>query len=76
MSLAQLSEWCSDRFGRHPVARELTPRLFDIPWVVMDAGLAQETWKWEPASPLSSILDEIAQHAEQNPAWLEISAAL
>ncbi len=76
MSLAQLSEWCSDRFGRHPVASELTPRLFDIPWVVMDAGLAQETWKWEPASPLSSILDEIAQHAEQNPAWLEISAAL
>jgi CDP-paratose 2-epimerase len=55
---------------------ELTPRLFDIPWVVMDAGLAQEAWKWEPASPLSSILDEIAQHAEQNPAWLEISAAL
>ena len=76
MSLAQLSEWCSDRFGRHPVASELTPRLFDIPWAVMDAGLAQETWKWEPASPLSSILDEIAQHAEQNPAWLEISAAL
>jgi len=25
MSLAQLSEWCSDRFGRHPVASELTP---------------------------------------------------
>ncbi|MFZ3374523.1 MAG: NAD-dependent epimerase/dehydratase family protein, partial [Chthoniobacterales bacterium] len=32
-SLAQLSDWCAERFGRREVARDSTPRPFDIPWM-------------------------------------------
>lgn len=76
MSLAQLSKWCAERFGAHQVASDLEPRAFDIPWLVMDSRLAKENWAWQPAKPLPVILEEIAQHAEANPHWLEMSAAL
>ena len=76
MSLAQLSNWCAKRFGEHKVTTDLEPRPFDIPWLVMDATLAAKEWNWKPQTPLESILDEIAAHAEANPNWLQISAAL
>ena len=38
MSLAQLSAWCAARFGARPVAADLTPRRWDVPWVVMDSS--------------------------------------
>jgi CDP-paratose 2-epimerase len=75
MSLAQLSRWCEARFGPHQIAAETTPRPFDIPWLVMDSHLARKTWGWEPAITLEAILQEIAQHAEAHPNWLEISSA-
>jgi CDP-paratose 2-epimerase len=75
MSLARLSQWCEARFGAHQVAAETTPRPFDIPWLVMDSHLARKTWGWQPAISLEAILQEIAQHAEAHPNWLQISAA-
>jgi CDP-paratose 2-epimerase len=76
MSLAQLNKWCEARFGAHPVATEPEPRPFDVPWLVMDAGLAAKAWAWRPTIGLEAILEEIARHAEAHPNWLEISAAL
>lgn len=75
MSLAQLTGWCDARFGPHNVSGVAKPRPFDIPWMVLDSSLATRTWKWWPKTSLPQVLDEIARHAEQNPNWLEISAA-
>jgi CDP-paratose 2-epimerase len=75
-SLAQLSKWCAERFGPHPVASDPAPRPFDVPWLVMDSRLAEETWSWRPTMALEAILEEIADHAEAHPNWLEVSAAL
>ncbi|MDD5350703.1 MAG: NAD-dependent epimerase/dehydratase family protein [Chthoniobacteraceae bacterium] len=74
MSLAQLSNWCADRFGRHEVAANPAPRRFDIPWMVLDSTLAAKTLDWRPERSLESILAEIAAHAHAHPDWLEISA--
>ena len=76
MSLKQLSNWCHQRFGAHPVIADGTPRLFDIAWIVLDSARAQKIWDWRPALGTPAILEEIAQHAEQNPGWLDLSAPL
>ena len=76
MSLAQLSEWCSKRFLRHSIGKDLRPRPFDIPWLVMDTTLALQHWGWRPQTSLDAILEEIAIHSEANPNWLKLSAAL
>ena len=76
-SLAEVTAWCEQRFGfRHSIAADPTPRLFDIPWVVMDSSLAAATWNWRPSRSLQWILEEIAAHAEQHPEWLQKSAPL
>ena len=74
MSLAQLSAWCARRFGPHAVARDGAVRRYDLPWVVMDAALARQAWGWQPQTTLPEILEEIARHAEANPAWLDLVA--
>jgi len=76
MSLRQLSAWCEGRFGPHDVSTDPMPRQFDIPWMVLDPSLAKRTWGWEPITSLTAILEEVAVHAEQNPAWLDLSAPL
>ena len=75
MSLAQLTDWCDTRFGKHAVASDAAPRPFDIPWMVLDSSLAEKSWNWSPKALLPQVLDEIARHAEQNPDWLEISTS-
>ncbi|HEY2952022.1 MAG TPA: NAD-dependent epimerase/dehydratase family protein [Verrucomicrobiae bacterium] len=75
MSLAQLSDWCAARFGRHEVQPDLAPRPFDIPWLVLDSALARAQWGWQPQTSLEMILAEIAVHAEKHPDWLDLSAA-
>jgi CDP-paratose 2-epimerase len=75
MSLRQLTAWCDKRFGNHPVAQDLTPRPYDIPWVVMDSNATIRTFDWTPQWSLEAILDEIATHAGQHPHWLELSGA-
>jgi CDP-paratose 2-epimerase len=42
--------------------------------MVLDSTLAKKTWGWKPATPIGSILEEIALHAETHPDWLDISA--
>lgn len=73
ISLAQLSAWCDRRFGPHAPTADTRPRPYDIPWVVMDSADAARDFGWRIQFPLQSILDEIAQHAERDPAWLEKS---
>ena len=76
MSLLQLTEWCADRFGPHPVGADPAPRPFDIPWIVLDSSKAGRLWGWRPRTPHQSILEEIAVHAGAHPDWLELSASL
>jgi len=73
MSLAQLSAWCAERFGSREIAADPSPRPFDVPWLVLDSGLAAQTWDWRPATPLLALLDEIAAHAGAHPDWLALS---
>ena len=62
MSLAQLSAWCRDRFGAaRGLVRPGEPRRFDVPWIVLDAGLAASgrgAGRREPR--IDAILEEIA----------------
>ncbi|MBK8478302.1 MAG: NAD-dependent epimerase/dehydratase family protein [Opitutaceae bacterium] len=74
ISLRQLTAWCDGRFGAHPVASEPQPRPFDIPWMVLDATQAATVWDWRPQTPLLTVLEEIAVHAQQNPGWLDLSS--
>lgn len=74
MSLRQLSDWCEKRLGRHEVAQDGTARPFDIPWIVLDHAKAARIWHWQPVTPTSTLLEEIARHAEQHPDWLDLSA--
>lgn len=72
MSLRQLSDWCTDKFGPHHVESDLTPRPFDIPWIVLDSSAAKVAWNWTPLTPRDKILEEIADHAQRNPSWLDM----
>jgi CDP-paratose 2-epimerase len=73
MSLLELSDWCTQRFGPHDVASDSQERRFDIPWLVLNSARAHRIWDWKPRRSLSSILDEIADHAERNPDWLDVT---
>ena len=73
MSLAQLTAWCDARFGAHPVEADAHERAYDIPWVVMDSSASERHFGWQVDTPISTVLDEIAVHAENNPDWLERS---
>jgi len=72
-SLAELSDWCCLRFGKHETGSVSEIRRFDIPWLIMDSSLAEKTWGWRPETSLEDIFNEIAHHAEEHPGWLEIS---
>ncbi|HEX3355551.1 MAG TPA: NAD-dependent epimerase/dehydratase family protein [Tepidisphaeraceae bacterium] len=73
MSLAQLSEWCGNRFGQHSVQAVNENRRWDAPWIVMDSSAVSEEYHWQPEVKLSRILNEIAEHHAQNPRFIEIS---
>lgn len=75
ISLKNLSDWASERLGAHTVSPDPSGRPFDIPWVVMDHGLASKVWGWAPQVSLESILEEIALHAESNPDWLDLASS-
>ncbi|HUJ11308.1 MAG TPA: NAD-dependent epimerase/dehydratase family protein [Verrucomicrobiae bacterium] len=76
ISLARLTAWCSQHFGEHRVSSDPTPRPFDIPWFVTDSSQAAETFNWQPRRTLTSILDEIAEHARDNPSWLDMTSSV
>ena len=70
MSLAQLTSWADDRFGKHEPTPDLRPRPFDAPWIVMDCHRANAELGWRPKRGIESILNEIADHVAANPDWL------
>ena len=72
-SLAQLTDWCDDRFGKHAIAVDAKPRPYDLPWVVLNATLAKSSWNWSPEWSRERIFEEIASFAEKHPEWLELS---
>lgn len=74
-SLAQLSAWCRDRLGDHPVERQLEERQFDLPWMVLDASRASVVWHWSPERTTDEILEEILEHGRQHPDWLDVSGS-
>ncbi len=74
-SLLEMSNWCEDRFGSHNVTNDLSPRPFDTPWLVLDSGQAQQEWNWQPKTSFENIIEEIAQHAETTPNWLDLSTS-
>jgi CDP-paratose 2-epimerase len=76
MSLAQLTDWCNDRFGKHEPAPDERPRPFDIPWVIMNNLRVTNEFGWNPRRSLASILEEIGAHVSENPDWLERSGAV
>ena len=75
MSLAQLSDWCGARFGSHPIGTHSESRPVDVPWLILDSRSAGQEWSWKIETPLNSILEEIAAHADEHPEWLKVSGA-
>jgi CDP-paratose 2-epimerase len=75
MSLAQLSEWCSHQFGAREVDTDPKTRPFDIPWIVLDCARAERDLGWRVETPIQQVLQEIAEHAKNNPDWLELSGS-
>ena len=75
MSLAKLSAWCAKRFGPREISADPVTRPFDIPWLVLDSARAWQEWSWKVDTPIESVLEEIAGHAEAHPEWLELSAS-
>jgi CDP-paratose 2-epimerase len=73
MSLAQLSDWCAERFQPMEIPSQPAARPFDLPWVVLDSSLAADQWNWTPRTPIATVLEEIAAHAESHPTWLSHS---
>lgn len=74
-SLRQCSEWCTSRFGNHPVSSRAEPRRYDVPWLVLDSAAAATHWGWSPATSRAATFEEIAVFAEQHPEWLDVSQA-
>jgi len=73
MSLAQLSRWCTDRWGHREVGSVTASRPYDLPWVVLDRSLALDAWKWKPAISVQEILTEIADFADTQSDWIGFS---
>ncbi len=72
-SLAQLTQWCTERWGAAEVSSDTTPRPFDLPWVVLDHSLATALWNWQPQTTTEQILREIAAYADATPNWIAAS---
>jgi CDP-paratose 2-epimerase len=74
ISLAQLTAWCDRRFAPYAPMADPNPRPYDIPWVVMDSHDAERDFAWRVEFSLTTILEEIADHARSHPNWLETSS--
>jgi CDP-paratose 2-epimerase len=76
ISLAQLTAWCDQRFGKYKPEANGSERPFDIPWLIVDSARVNRDLGWQPRRSLASILDEIAVHVQENPGWLERCGAV
>lgn len=70
-SLAQLSAWCTDRFGPRDVAASPETRPYDLAWVVLDHAEVTRRHGWTSMRTAAAIFTEIADHAERHSDWLE-----
>lgn len=73
MSLRQLTQWCANKFASNTVLETNIERAFDIPWMVLDASLAQRVWAWKPQIGIEEVLEEIAMFASEQENWCKIS---
>ena len=74
-SLAELSVWCERGFGSaHEVVQDGSERPMDIAWLVLDDAKMRAAWDWKPAIGRDALFEEVAQFAENNPAWMSVSA--
>jgi CDP-paratose 2-epimerase len=73
VSLAVLNRWCDGRFGCHSAAKDGRSRPYDVPWLVMDSHDVAHDFSWQPMITREAIFEEIAEHAERHPDWLERS---
>ena len=71
MSLAELTNWCNERFGSHAPLADGSERPYDIAWLILDSTRTRNLFKWEPSVGMQAILEEIALHVAENPDWLE-----
>ena len=71
MSLAQLTDWCNERFGTHVPLADGSDRPYDVPWLVLDSAQARNAFDWRPSIGMEAILEEIAVHVAEHPDWLE-----
>jgi CDP-paratose 2-epimerase len=72
-SLAQLTAWCDAAFAPHRPEPDPRERPYDVPWVAMASDEAERDFGWRVETPITGILEEIAEHAVANPDWLERS---
>jgi len=72
LSLKELSSWCEERFGHNEVLASQEERPMDAPWIVMDSTTVQYAWNWSFKTKIEDILNEIADHADQHPNWLDL----
>jgi CDP-paratose 2-epimerase len=70
MSLAQLTAWCDRRFGPHQPLTDNSERPYDVGWLILDSSKALSETGWKPHIDIHHILEEIADHAADNPDWL------
>ncbi len=58
-SLAELSRWCLKNIDTHEIGIDPLDRKFDIPWLILDASLANKEWEWSVETKLEEIFTEI-----------------
>lgn len=72
LSLRELSNWCKNRFKANRVESTIEERPMDAPWIVLDSSVAQNAWNWRPKIGITEIIEEIADHADKYPNWLDL----
>jgi CDP-paratose 2-epimerase len=73
-SLAEMSAWCEQRFGRkNEVLHDGSDRPFDIAWLVLDDAKLREAWGWKPMIARDALFEQVAGFASSNPQWMSAS---
>lgn len=74
-SLAEMSAWCTRRFGtQNTVVQDGSERPFDIAWLILDDTKLRTAWDWKPTITRDTLFEGVASFADANPNWMTISA--
>jgi CDP-paratose 2-epimerase len=72
MSLRELSGFCQKNLGPGPSVRSVAEtRLYDLPYFVTDARIAEQAWDWRPEESADETLEAIARWARDHRAVVE-----